>query len=85
MSLISLDIHTRRPLNDGAPFGEVGPYVQLDGRAHFAVDPGHPANTAITDIGLAPPMNRGGWPSPQTSASSSRPTPNRATAACCTR
>lgn len=59
MSLISLDIHTRRPLNDGAPFGEVGPYVQLDGRAHFAVDPGHPANTAITDIGLAPTDEQG--------------------------
>jgi hypothetical protein len=31
----------------------VGPYTQLDGTAHFAVDPEHPLNRSITDIGLA--------------------------------
>ena len=32
----------------------VGPYLQLDGTAHFAVDPGHPGNSCITDLDLAP-------------------------------
>jgi hypothetical protein len=41
------------------PFGEVGPYEELKGRLHLAVDPGHPANRAITDLGLAP-RNAGG-------------------------
>jgi hypothetical protein len=32
----------------------VGHYIQLDGTAHFAVDPAHPLNNFITDIQLAP-------------------------------
>src|SRR5262249_54457291 len=32
----------------------VGPYQWLEGLAHFAVDPLHPSNAAITDIALAP-------------------------------
>jgi hypothetical protein len=32
----------------------VGGYIQLDGTAHFAVDPSRPLNRCITDIELAP-------------------------------
>ena len=35
-------------------FGNVGPYEQLDGIVHFAVDPSHLANHLVTDLKLAP-------------------------------
>ena len=44
----------RRPLADGRRFGDVGPYEELRGRIHLAVDPANPANGAITDLSLAP-------------------------------
>jgi hypothetical protein len=54
MAIIALDIKARQPLAGGQAFGEVGPYLQLDGTAHFAVDPSHPGNRCITDLDLAP-------------------------------
>jgi hypothetical protein len=54
MALTSLEINTRQPLAAGRAFGDVGPYVQLDGTAYFAVDPDHPLNQGITDLPLAP-------------------------------
>ena len=54
MPAIAFDLILRRPLADGRPFGDVGPYEELKGRLRFAVDPAHPANTRITDVGLAP-------------------------------
>ena len=57
MAVVRLEIKTRQPLADGREFGDVGSYQQLDGTAHFAVDPAHPLNCAITDINLA---ERGG-------------------------
>ena len=53
MAIVSLEISNRQPLAQGQPFGEVGPYVQIDGTAHFAVDPLDPANDLITDLKLA--------------------------------
>jgi Alpha/beta hydrolase domain len=53
MAITSLEINTRQPLAAGRAFGEVGPYLQLDGTAHFAVDPDHPGNQGITDLSLA--------------------------------
>lgn len=53
MAVASLEIKTRQPLAGGRYFGTVGPYPQLDGTAHFAVDPEHPLNRSITDIGRA--------------------------------
>ena len=44
----------RRPLADGRSFGDVGPYEELKGRLHLAIDPAHPANARITDAALAP-------------------------------
>ncbi|MBI1846998.1 MAG: hypothetical protein HYR86_08515 [Candidatus Rokubacteria bacterium] len=53
MPVTRFEIMFKRPLADGRSFGDVGPYEELRGRLHFAVDPAHPANARITDIGLA--------------------------------
>ena len=54
MAVSQLDITSTRPFADGAVFGNTGTYRQIDGLAHFAVDPDHPANGVITDLKLAP-------------------------------
>ena len=54
MAVTALEIKRRQPLAGGRYFGSVGHYIQLDGTAHFAVDPIHPLNRCITDIKLAP-------------------------------
>lgn len=54
MALTKLDIKTRQPFAGGEVFGDVGRYEQIDGVAHFAVDPEHGDNAVIADIGLAP-------------------------------
>ena len=43
-----------RPLGDGRAFGDTGPYEELKGRLHFAIDPRHPANQRIADVERAP-------------------------------
>jgi hypothetical protein len=53
MAVVRIEIKTRQLLADGGAFGDVGRYQQFDGTAHFAVDPGDPANRAITDIDMA--------------------------------
>ena len=54
MALTALEIKTRVPFARGDHFGEVGPYEQIDGTAHFSVVPDHPGNSLITDLELAP-------------------------------
>jgi alpha/beta hydrolase family protein len=54
MPVTGFEIVLRRPLADGRAFGDVGPYEELRGRIHLAVDPANPANRAITDLALAP-------------------------------
>ena len=54
MPVTRLEITSQRPFAGGDTFGDVGAYTQIDGRAHFAVDPLHPANETIADIRLAP-------------------------------
>ncbi len=54
MALTKFDITSRSPYAGGRSFGQRGPFEQVDGIAHFAVDPGHPANSAIVDLALAP-------------------------------
>lgn len=58
MPVTRFDIALRRPLADGrsfsGPAGEIGPYEELKGRLHFAIDPSHAANRRITDVALAP-------------------------------
>ena len=59
MPATRLEITSQRPFAEGQPFGEVGPYTQVDGTVHFAVDPLHPANETIADITLAPRNGQG--------------------------
>ena len=54
MAVTALEIKTCSPFAQGIAFGDVGPYEQLDGTVHFAVDPDHPSNAGITDLQLAP-------------------------------
>ena len=54
MPVTRFETTLRLPLADGRAFGAVGPYEELKGRLHFAIDPGHAANRAITDVGRAP-------------------------------
>ncbi|HEY8151696.1 MAG TPA: hypothetical protein VIK51_22495, partial [Vicinamibacteria bacterium] len=67
MAVSRFEIALRRPLAGGASFtspaGEVGPYEELKGRLHFAIDPLHSANRRITDVELAPcnPAGRVEW------------------------
>ena len=53
MAVVRLEIKTRQALADGRKFDHVGCYEQLDGTAHFAVNPAHRLNCAVTDIDLA--------------------------------
>ena len=54
MPVTRLEITSQKPFADGQSFGEAGSYTQIDGTAHFAVDPLHPVNETIADIKLAP-------------------------------
>jgi hypothetical protein len=54
MAVIACEITSRYALADGRAFGTVGPYEQLEGTVHFAVDPTHFLNRGITDLHLAP-------------------------------
>ena len=54
MPVTRLEITSQEPFADGQSFGEVSSYTQIDGTAHFAVDPLHSANETIADIKLAP-------------------------------
>ena len=54
MPLMKFEITSRVPYAGNRRFGAVGAYEQVDGTAHFAVDPTHPANTRICDLKLAP-------------------------------
>ena len=51
---IDLEIRRREPFADGVEFGDVGAYERLVGRAHFAIDPEDPTNSAVTDLEYAP-------------------------------
>ena len=53
MALTRLEIVRREPLEQGAAFGETGPYERIEAVAHYAVDPAHPANAAIVDLDRA--------------------------------
>jgi len=53
-NLIELRIGERAPFAGGHPFGAVGPYERLSGRAHFALDPRASAQQGITDLDKAP-------------------------------
>jgi hypothetical protein len=57
MTVVTFETLRREPYQGGQAFGETGAYERVDGRLHVAVDPEHPPNARIVDLGLAP---RGG-------------------------
>ena len=59
MAVVAFETQQRSVVLDGRPFGAAGPYEKLAGTLRLAVDPTHPANEAITDLGLAPKNARG--------------------------
>jgi hypothetical protein len=52
-------IAKQAPAYEGAAFGAVGPYEQLDGTAYGEIDPRDPLNAIIQDLELAPRNARG--------------------------
>ena len=54
MALTTFEIARRGPYAGGRSFGRAGAFEQIDGTAHFGVDPFHPANNRIVDLALAP-------------------------------
>src|SRR6266498_4170991 len=59
MAVVGFEIKSKQLVAGGKEFDGVGAYEQLDGVAHFAVDPANPLNSSITDIQLAPRDNEG--------------------------
>jgi hypothetical protein len=58
-ALTRIEVASRVPFADGAPFGAAGPYERIAGIFHGELDPLAPANAGIVDIGLAPRNARG--------------------------
>src|SRR5262245_20921589 len=54
MPLMRFEITSRVPYAGDRRFGAAGAFEQVDGTAHFVVDPIHPANAPICDLKLAP-------------------------------
>jgi alpha/beta hydrolase family protein len=54
-----IEISSQSPFAGGKAFGSVGPYVRVIGRFYGELDPTHPANRGIVDIGAAPRNARG--------------------------
>lgn len=52
--LIRFEITSRAPYANGHSFGTVGPYEQIVGRAHYAIDPRNDSNREIVDLELGP-------------------------------
>ena len=48
-----LEMQKREVVLDGKPFGDAGAYEKIAGTMRFSVDPAHPLQRQITDIGLA--------------------------------
>ena len=59
MAVVRLEIKTRQPLADGQKFDQVGCYEQLDGTAHFAVDPAHRLNVSVATAPRASALDGG--------------------------
>jgi hypothetical protein len=65
--VVRVQVDRREPFADGHEFGTSGPYERLSGRLFLEVEPDHPANQRIIDLGLAPRNERGGSSSGATS------------------
>lgn len=53
MAVVGIEIRRRGLFAGGQAFGEGGQYERIDGVMRFALDPTHPANQAIVDLGYA--------------------------------
>ncbi len=53
------EITERREFADGAAFGDVGPYEQIEGKVHYAIDPSLEQNQPIVDLSHAPRDEKG--------------------------
>jgi hypothetical protein len=54
-----IEITSRTDVQNGAAFGNSGPYEKLAGKVYFAVDPANPRNKVIADVDKAPRNARG--------------------------
>lgn len=54
MAITAIEVTTIEPFAKGISFGESGAYERIAGWLQLSVDPSHPRNAGITDIGLAP-------------------------------
>jgi len=59
MVLIGLKIERTEPFAEGTEFGPAGAYLRLAGTAYGEVDPSHPLNAVIINLGKAPRNARG--------------------------
>ncbi len=59
MAVKNFEISKRYAFARGVEYGEVGSYEVLEGKARLAFGPEDPANSIITDIGLAPRDDNG--------------------------
>ncbi|MEA2986489.1 MAG: hypothetical protein QOD94_2743 [Alphaproteobacteria bacterium] len=57
--ITKIAIAKRTPAFEGATFGAIGAYEQLDGTAYGEIDPRNPLNAIIQDLELAPRNARG--------------------------
>ena len=51
MALVKLEVVSREPFEEGRDFGSVGAYERIEAVAHYEIDPQHPANASLTDVG----------------------------------
>src|SRR5258708_2800965 len=58
-ALLRIEVSQRSDVLEGKPFGDVGAYERIVGKAYFAVDPKNPANQIIADIDKAPRNEKG--------------------------
>jgi hypothetical protein len=54
-----LVVDETRPFAEGKSFGDAGPYVRLQGTAHFEVDPRDPLNALVINLDKAPRNSKG--------------------------
>lgn len=57
--VVRVEVAHRGAFADGHAFGQSGAYEKITGRLHMAVDPSHPANLRVVDLGLVPRNDAG--------------------------
>lgn len=57
--VVRLVVEQSRPYAEGKSFGDVGPYVWLEGTVHLEVDPKDPLNAVIVNLDKAPRNAKG--------------------------